>query len=88
MKRALIIAPVLLLLVVSVVMAVGGSYDLSWFTVDGGGGISSSGAYVLIGTVGQPDAGLSGDGGYSLSSGFLGRETSSNQKVFLPIVIK
>jgi len=35
-----------LLLLVSVVLAQGG-YNISWFTVDGGGGTSSGGAYML-----------------------------------------
>ncbi len=39
----------------------GDSFDLSWHTVDGGGGTSSGGDFVLRGTIGQPDAGeLSG----------------------------
>lgn len=50
---------------------VGGPYDLSWFSVDGGGGTSSGGPYSLSGTIGQPDAGgpLSG-GNYTLVGGF------------------
>jgi hypothetical protein len=32
------------------------SYEISWFTV-GGGGMSSGGAYSVSGTIGQPDAG-------------------------------
>lgn len=33
-------------------------YDLSWFTIDGGGLMSSTGGnYSLAGTIGQPDAG-------------------------------
>jgi hypothetical protein len=35
----------------------GGDYDLSWNTIDGGGGVSSGGDYILRGTIGQPDAG-------------------------------
>ena len=35
-----------------------GSYDLSWWTIDGGGGASSGGAYELAGTSGQPNAGV------------------------------
>ena len=34
--------------------ASGGSYTLSWFTVDGGGGASVGGSYALSGTIGQP----------------------------------
>ena len=34
-----------------------GGYEVSWYTFDGGGGISSSPAYTVMGTIGQPDAG-------------------------------
>ena len=49
----------------------GGNYDLSWFTIDGGGGTSTGGVYSVSGTIGQPDAGgpMSG-GNYSLTGGF------------------
>lgn len=60
------------LLLASVTRAqTGGGYDLSWWTVDGGGGTISEGGYTLTGTVGQPEPGppLSG-GGYTLLSGF------------------
>src|SRR5215212_6527701 len=50
---------------------VGGGYDLSWSTVDGGGGTSSSGGiYSLGGTIGQPDAGETSGGVYGLTGGF------------------
>jgi hypothetical protein len=90
MNRALIITAVMLLFTVFVVTAATSNYDLSWFTVDGGGGVSvsSSDAYRLIGTIGQADAGPSGNGELSLSGGFLRREPPLNQKVFLPAVIK
>ncbi|HUN80490.1 MAG TPA: hypothetical protein VMV81_03170 [Phycisphaerae bacterium] len=32
------------------------SYDLSWSSIDGGGGTSTGGAFSLTGTIGQPDA--------------------------------
>ena len=44
-------------------------YDLSWWTVDGGGGNASGGPYALGGTVGQPDAGTLTGGDYSLRGG-------------------
>ena len=47
-----------------------GQYELSWYTVDGGGGQSSGGPYVLMGTIGQPDAAYSGGGNYELLGGF------------------
>ena len=45
-------------------------YALDWFTLDGGGGQSSGGAYTLAGTIGQPDAGASSGGAYTLHGGF------------------
>jgi hypothetical protein len=48
------------------------NYDLSWFTIDGGGGVSSGGAYSLSGTIGQPDAGHLSGNGFSIDGGFWG----------------
>lgn len=49
----------------------GGGYDLSWSTIDGGGGtFSTGGEFRLGGTVGQPDAGVMGGGEYILQGGF------------------
>jgi uncharacterized repeat protein (TIGR01451 family) len=46
-------------------------YEVSWWTVDGGGGSSAAGPYVLTGTAGQPDAGGPFAGSpYGLHSGF------------------
>ena len=47
-----------------------GDYELSWSTIDGGGGRSTGGDYVLTGTIGQPDAGEMSGGDYTLSGGF------------------
>ena len=50
----------------------GDPYDLTWSTIDGGGGRSTSagGTYTLEGTIGQPDAGLMSGGPYVLAGGF------------------
>ncbi len=48
----------------------GGDFDLSWYTVDGGGGTSSGGDFVLRGTIGQPDAGTLAGGDFTLRGGF------------------
>ena len=47
-------------------------YQITWFTIDGGGGRSSSAGdtYTLEGTIGQPDAGLMSGGDYVLAGGF------------------
>jgi len=47
-----------------------GPYQIDWHTIDGGGGISAGGQYVLVGTIGQPDAGYSSAGAYELLGGF------------------
>ena len=49
----------------------GGPYELTWFTVDGGGVTSSSaGAFALGGTIAQPDAGNLSGGLFILRGGF------------------
>src|SRR5262245_59717196 len=50
-------------------------FDLSWNTIDGGGGQSTGSDFEVSGTIGQPDAGLvmtggAGEGKYSLTGGF------------------
>jgi hypothetical protein len=48
------------------------NYSIDWYTIDGGGGTSSGGAYTVSGTIGQPDASttLLTGGNYSLQGGF------------------
>ncbi|MBC7263071.1 MAG: hypothetical protein H5T64_01795 [Chloroflexi bacterium] len=74
-------------------VALADTYDLSWWTVDGGGyTFSSGGPYLLGGTIGQPDAGRMSGGAYSLSGGFwIGEEippVTGPYHVRLPIVLK
>ena len=45
-------------------------YELSWYTIDGGGRRSIGGPYILTGTIGQPDAAYSTGGNYELLGGF------------------
>ena len=47
-----------------------GQYEIDWYTIDGGGGTSSGGPYMLTGTIGQPDAGWCAGGVYELLGGF------------------
>jgi hypothetical protein len=69
-----------------------GSYDLSWWTVDGGGAtFSAGGNYSLGGTIGQPDAGTSSGGAYTLVGGFWpGAESvvPITYHIYLPLVIR
>lgn len=63
-----------------------GSYSLDWWSVDGGGGQTSSGLnYQLTGTLGQPDAGWASGGTYTLQSGFWPGPTQPWQN-FFPVV--
>ena len=67
-QNALIILLAIWLLMT--VPALGGQYEISWSTIDGGGGQSSGGPYTLTGTIGQPDAAWSSGGDYELLGGF------------------
>jgi hypothetical protein len=82
----------LLLLLASVALAQsGGDYDLSWSTVDGGGGtFSSGGAYSLGGTAGQPEAGLAMGGAYLVGGGFWGggEVAALGYEIYLPLVMR
>jgi hypothetical protein len=51
----------------------GGPYVLDWWSVDGGGGQSIGGIYILTGTIGQFDAGEQAVGPYQLRGGFWAR---------------
>lgn len=45
--------------------------DISWYTIDGGGGTSTGGGYSISGTIGQPDAGVVLTGGmFEINGGF------------------
>ncbi len=66
----------------------GTGYDLSWNTIDGGGGTSTGGGYTLNGTLGQPDAGTLADNtGYTLSGGFWA-SAPARYRIFLPVVLR
>ena len=65
----------------------GGGYDLGWSTVDGGGLMfSTGGGYTLGGTIGQPDAGSLGGGGYTLNGGFW--SVPPWRGTYLPLVLR
>jgi hypothetical protein len=48
----------------------GSDFDLSWHTVDAGGGYSAGGDFDVEGTIGQPDAGEMSGGEFTLIGGF------------------
>jgi hypothetical protein len=64
----------------------GGGYDLTLWTVDGGGQTVSGGGYALIGTVGQPEPEPVHIGGsYVLYGGFWAGG-STQYKIHFPII--
>ena len=50
----------------------GPNLDLSWSTIDAGGGASTGGVFALTGTIAQPDAGVMSGGALELAGGFWG----------------
>ncbi len=66
------------------------SFSIDWWTVDAGGGQSSGGAYALIGTVAQPDAGMMAGGDYTVNGGFWNAAGAMPpfSDVYLPVVIR
>ncbi len=45
--------------------------EMTWRTIDAGGGESSGGGFVMHGTTGQPDAGFMAGGGFVMHGGFV-----------------
>lgn len=69
----------------------GGTYRLTWWTVDNGSQPVSTGSdYRLVGGVGQPDAAAPATGsGYQLQSGFWsGERVTQSFSFYLPVVAK
>ena len=89
MKRVVIFGLIVVALLTVPIAAgqSGGGYDLTWSTIDGGGGASSGGGYSLSGTIGQPDAGVLIGGGYTLSGGFW-PGAGASYHLYLPLVVK
>jgi hypothetical protein len=93
MKRKISLMLVLLLLMlttVTVFAQTGGGYDLTWSTIDDGGGTSSGDTYTLDGTIGQFDAGVMSGGAYTVSGGFWGGSAAVlvQFRVYLPLILK
>jgi hypothetical protein len=88
----ILLAVVVAVLFVSAIGTLAGAnadYDLSWWTVDGGGWTwSSGGGYELGGTIGQPDAGALDNGGYTVSGGFWGATVIGHDQVYLPLITR
>lgn len=73
MRRLIVIAVLFGLWTGVAAAQTGGSFNLTWNTIDGGGlTFSTGGGYELGGAVGQADAQaqMTGSGGYALQGGF------------------
>ena len=93
LKKIFLLAIVLgLLVITSAALAISNSYDHNWWTVDGGGGTSQGGSYVLNGTIGQPEGDhLMSTGSYNLLGGFWANQAGiilSERVTYLPLVIR
>jgi hypothetical protein len=73
----------------TIILSINTGYDIPWWTVDGGGGDSTSPSYSLSGTIGQADANgqLSG-GDYRLQGGFWVGAGGVLYDIFLPQVLR
>ena len=83
-----LIGTLLLTMLVSA-QAQSAGYELSWFTVNAGSGVSTGGEYHINGTAGQPNAGLAAlsGGEFTLAGGFWSGETDLRQ-IFLPVMVR
>jgi hypothetical protein len=85
---AILALTLVVLISVTVLAETGDGFELSWWTVDNGGGSSSGGDYTLSGTIGQPDVGSMAGGEYTLVGGFWNDAVSSlpQRRLYLPLV--
>lgn len=63
-------------------------YEISWYTIDGGGAQElSGGSYTLSGTIGQFDAGSQSGGAYQLNGGYW-VDVFGYRRLYLPVILK
>jgi hypothetical protein len=67
-------------------------FQISWWTIVGGGGTSEEGDFSLTGIIGQPATDLLQEGDYNLIGGLLNNEAAANSdgggNVYLPVIIR
>jgi len=89
--KALTVVLLLSLITLPVLAQSGGTYNLEWSTVDGGGGtFSNGGDWSLGGAIGQPDAGSLSGGTFTLSGGFWAgvQEVIVQLFNYLPLIVR
>jgi len=89
--KALVAVTLLMLITLPVLAQSGGTYNLEWSTIDGGGGtFSTGGGWSLGGTIGQPDAGNLSGGTFTLSGGFWAgvQEIITQLYNYLPLIVR
>ena len=92
MKKHWMIFPITVLLLIMAATAFassGGDYEISFYTIDGGGSTSSGDVYEVTGAIGQHDASkeaISG-GDYSLFGGFWSGGFLDHL-IFIPLILK
>jgi hypothetical protein len=85
---ALILTPLILTASPALAQS-GGGFDLSWSTVDGGGGTSAGGGFRVTGTAGQPDPGEMAGGSIRVGGGFWGGGfAAEDYDIYLPLVLR
>jgi hypothetical protein len=92
MKKHWTMLPTTVLLLIMAATALassGGDYEVSFYTIDGGGSTSSGGVYEVTGAIGQHDAGeeaISG-GDYALFGGFWSGRFQ-DFSIFIPLILR
>lgn len=62
-------------------------YEISWYTIDGGGAQDLvGGSYMLSGTIGQNDAGTQSGGSYTLNGGYW--VELFGYRLYLPLILR
>jgi hypothetical protein len=92
MKKIAIGFILILILLSAAAFAWQATYDISWWSVDGGAESSSGGDFTLAGIIGQPDAGpVMTNGEYAVVGGYWhGGEAPAlpDNDVFLPLLTR
>ena len=60
----------------------GGPYELTWTTIDAGGGTVTGGAYSLVSTIGKPEPGPAAGGAGAVTP------PPGNRRVYLPVTLR